>query len=99
MDPIHWYLAGAKAAAAVLAAGCTIIKLAQESPLTGYTLLEFARPAGIAEGVFEVMTADPAQTGHLITRPTDRRSEEPLVPLFIWNTPWAIRRQAGFKTS
>jgi succinate-semialdehyde dehydrogenase / glutarate-semialdehyde dehydrogenase len=54
--------------ATALAAGCTILlKPAEETPLTAYKLLEYARRAGIPEGVFEMVTGDPAQIGKLIT--------------------------------
>jgi succinate-semialdehyde dehydrogenase/glutarate-semialdehyde dehydrogenase len=54
--------------ATALAAGCTILlKPAEETPLTAYKLLEYARRAGIPEGVFEMVTGDPVQIGKLIT--------------------------------
>jgi succinate-semialdehyde dehydrogenase / glutarate-semialdehyde dehydrogenase len=54
--------------ATALAAGCTIIiKPAEETPLTAYKLLEYARRAGIPEGVFEMVTGDPAVIGGLMT--------------------------------
>ncbi len=46
--------------ATALAAGCTmIIKPSELTPLTAYKLLEYARKAGIPEGVFEMVTGDP----------------------------------------
>jgi succinate-semialdehyde dehydrogenase/glutarate-semialdehyde dehydrogenase len=54
--------------ATALAAGCTIIiKPSEETPLTAYKLLEYARRAGIPEGVFEMVTGDPAQIGQAMT--------------------------------
>lgn len=54
--------------ATALAAGCTIIvKPAEETPLTAYKLLEYARKAGIPEGVFEIVTGDPIEIGQLVT--------------------------------
>ncbi|MFM0203695.1 NAD-dependent succinate-semialdehyde dehydrogenase [Paraburkholderia fungorum] len=54
--------------ATALAAGCTvIIKPAEETPLTAYKLFEYARRAGIPEGVLEMVTGDPVQIGQLIT--------------------------------
>ena len=51
-----------------MAAGCTIIiKPAEETPLTAYKLLEYARRAGIPEGVFEMVTGDPVRIGQLMT--------------------------------
>jgi succinate-semialdehyde dehydrogenase / glutarate-semialdehyde dehydrogenase len=58
----------ARKVATALAAGCTIIiKPAEETPLTAYKLLEYARRAGIPEGVFEMVTGDPAVIGGLMT--------------------------------
>lgn len=57
--------------ATALAAGCTmIIKPAEETPLTAYKLLEYARKAGIPEGVFEMVTGDPKAIGEAFTRDT-----------------------------
>lgn len=57
--------------ATALAAGCTmIIKPAEETPLTAWKLLEYAREAGIPEGVFEMVTGDPAAIGEAFTRDT-----------------------------
>jgi succinate-semialdehyde dehydrogenase / glutarate-semialdehyde dehydrogenase len=54
--------------ATALAAGCTmIIKPSEETPLTGYKLLEYARKAGIPEGVFEMVTGNPKEIGELFT--------------------------------
>ncbi|BCQ28809.1 NAD-dependent succinate-semialdehyde dehydrogenase (plasmid) [Caballeronia sp. NK8] len=54
--------------ATALAAGCTILlKPAEQTPLTAYKLLEYARRAGIPEGVFEMVTGDPVQIGKLTT--------------------------------
>lgn len=54
--------------ATALAAGCTmIIKPSEETPLTAYLLLDYARRAGIPEGVFEMVTGDPKQIGALFT--------------------------------
>ncbi|VVD94122.1 NAD-dependent succinate-semialdehyde dehydrogenase [Pandoraea soli] len=58
----------ARKVATALAAGCTIIiKPAEETPLTAYKLLEYARRAGIPEGVFEMVTGDPASIGGMMT--------------------------------
>lgn len=55
--------------ATALAAGCTmIIKPAEETPLTAYKLLEYARQAGIPPGVFEMVTGDPQAIGAAFTR-------------------------------
>jgi succinate-semialdehyde dehydrogenase/glutarate-semialdehyde dehydrogenase len=55
-----------------LAAGCTmIIKPAEETPLTAYKLLEYARKAGIPDGVFEMVTGNPKEIGGVFT--TDPR--------------------------
>lgn len=55
--------------ATALAAGCTmIIKPSEETPLTAYKLLEYARRAGIPEGVFEMVTGNPQEIGALFTR-------------------------------
>lgn len=52
--------------ATALAAGCTmIIKPSEETPLTAYKLLEYARRAGIPEGVFEMVTGNPKEIGEL----------------------------------
>ncbi|WP_456281467.1 NAD-dependent succinate-semialdehyde dehydrogenase [Cupriavidus sp. JZ107] len=54
--------------ATALAAGCTmVIKPSEETPLTAYMLLEYARRAGIPEGVFEMVTGNPQQIGALFT--------------------------------
>ena len=54
--------------ATALAAGCTmIVKPSEETPLTAYKLLEYARRAGIPEGVFEMVTGDPRAIGEAIT--------------------------------
>lgn len=55
--------------ATALAAGCTmIIKPAELTPLTAWKLLEYAREAGIPEGVFEMVTGDPQAIGEAFTR-------------------------------
>ena len=57
--------------ATALAAGCTmIIKPSEETPLTAYRLLEYARRAGIPEGVFEMVTGNPKEIGELFTGDT-----------------------------
>ncbi|MCT9127366.1 NAD-dependent succinate-semialdehyde dehydrogenase [Cupriavidus gilardii] len=54
--------------ATALAAGCTmVIKPSEETPLTAYKLLEYARQAGIPEGVFEMVTGNPQEIGALFT--------------------------------
>ena len=54
--------------AVALAAGCTmIVKPSEETPLTAYKLLEYARRAGIPAGVFEMVTGDPKAIGKAIT--------------------------------
>lgn len=54
--------------ATALAAGCTmIIKPSELTPLTAYKLLEYARKAGIPEGVFEMVTGNPKEIGELFT--------------------------------
>ncbi|MBO4120420.1 NAD-dependent succinate-semialdehyde dehydrogenase [Cupriavidus gilardii] len=54
--------------ATALAAGCTmVIKPSEETPLTAYKLLEYARKAGIPEGVFEMVTGNPQEIGALFT--------------------------------
>lgn len=54
--------------ATALAAGCTmIIKPSEETPLTAYKLLDYARRAGIPEGVFEMVTGNPKEIGELFT--------------------------------
>lgn len=54
--------------ATALAAGCTmIIKPAEETPLTAWKLLEYAREAGIPEGVFEMVTGDAKAIGEAFT--------------------------------
>jgi succinate-semialdehyde dehydrogenase/glutarate-semialdehyde dehydrogenase len=54
--------------ATALAAGCTmIVKPSELTPLTAYKLLKYARDAGIPEGVFELVTGDPAAIGQAIT--------------------------------
>lgn len=58
----------ARKIATALAAGCTmIIKPSEETPLTAYKLLEYARKAGIPAGVFEMVTGNPKQIGELFT--------------------------------
>ncbi|WP_144107534.1 NAD-dependent succinate-semialdehyde dehydrogenase [Paraburkholderia sp. BCC1886] len=58
--------------ATALAAGCTmIIKPSELTPLTAYKLLEYARKAGIPEGVFEMVTGNPKEIGDVFT--TDSR--------------------------
>ncbi|MFA4914683.1 MAG: NAD-dependent succinate-semialdehyde dehydrogenase [Burkholderiaceae bacterium] len=58
----------ARKIATALAAGCTmIIKPSELTPLTAYKMLEYARNAGIPEGVFEMVTGDPRQIGELFT--------------------------------
>ena len=57
--------------ATALAAGCTmIIKPSEETPLTAYKLLDYARAAGIPEGVFEMVTGNPKEIGELFTSDT-----------------------------
>ena len=57
--------------ATALAAGCTmIIKPSEETPLTAYRLLEYARRAGIPEGVLEMVTGNPKEIGELFTGDT-----------------------------
>jgi succinate-semialdehyde dehydrogenase/glutarate-semialdehyde dehydrogenase len=52
--------------ATALAAGCTmVIKPSEETPLTAYKLLEYARKAGIPEGVFEMVTGNPKEIGEV----------------------------------
>lgn len=54
--------------ATALAAGCTmIIKPSEETPLTAYKLLEYARRAGIPDGVLEMVTGNPAEIGKVFT--------------------------------
>lgn len=54
--------------ATALAAGCTmVIKPSEETPLTAYKLLDYARRAGIPEGVFEMVTGNPQEIGALMT--------------------------------
>ncbi|TXC72975.1 NAD-dependent succinate-semialdehyde dehydrogenase [Sphingomonas ginsenosidivorax] len=54
--------------ATALAAGCTmIIKPSEETPLTAYKLLDYARKAGIPEGVFEMVTGNPKAIGEAFT--------------------------------
>ncbi len=61
--------------ATALAAGCTmIVKPSQETPLTAYKLLEYARQAGIPAGVFEMVTGDPKAVGEAIT--SDQRIQK-----------------------
>ncbi|WP_394834507.1 NAD-dependent succinate-semialdehyde dehydrogenase [Pendulispora rubella] len=51
-----------------LAAGCTmILKPSELTPLTAYKLLDYARRAGIPEGVFEMVTGVPSEIGALFT--------------------------------
>jgi succinate-semialdehyde dehydrogenase / glutarate-semialdehyde dehydrogenase len=58
--------------ATALAAGCTmVIKPSEETPLTAYKLLEYARMAGIPEGVFEMVTGNPKEIGEVFV--TDSR--------------------------
>ena len=58
----------ARKIATALAAGCTmIIKPSELTPLTAYKMLEYARKAGIAEGVFEMVTGDPKRIGEMFT--------------------------------
>ena len=47
-----------------------IIKPAEETPLTAYKLLEYARQAGIPAGVFEMVTGDPQAIGEAFTSDT-----------------------------
>ncbi|MBP2171305.1 succinate-semialdehyde dehydrogenase/glutarate-semialdehyde dehydrogenase [Erwinia toletana] len=57
--------------ATALAAGCTmIIKPAEETPLTAWKLLEYAREAGIPAGVFEMVTGDPQAIGEAFASDT-----------------------------
>lgn len=57
----------ARKVATALAAGCTmIIKPSEETPLTAYKLLEYARKAGIPEGVLEMITGNPAEIGKIL---------------------------------
>jgi succinate-semialdehyde dehydrogenase/glutarate-semialdehyde dehydrogenase len=57
--------------ATALAAGCTmIIKPSEQTPLTAYKLLEYARKAGIPEGMFEMVTGNPKEIGKLFTGDT-----------------------------
>jgi succinate-semialdehyde dehydrogenase / glutarate-semialdehyde dehydrogenase len=57
--------------ATALPAGCTmIIKPSEQTPLTAYKLLEYARKAGIPEGVFEMVTGNPKEIGKLFTGDT-----------------------------
>ncbi|WP_232965960.1 NAD-dependent succinate-semialdehyde dehydrogenase [Pseudomonas palleroniana] len=54
--------------ATALAAGCTmVIKPAEDTPLTALKLLEYARKAGIPEGVLEVVVGDPKAIGLILT--------------------------------
>jgi succinate-semialdehyde dehydrogenase/glutarate-semialdehyde dehydrogenase len=54
--------------ATALAAGCTmVIKPAEDTPLTAFKLLEYARKAGIPEGVLEVVAGDPREIGLILT--------------------------------
>lgn len=56
----------ARKIATALAAGCTmIIKPSELTPLTAYKMLEYARKAGIPEGVFEMVTGNPKEIGEL----------------------------------
>jgi len=58
----------ARKIATALAAGCTmIIKPSELTPLTAYRMLDYARKAGIPEGVFEMVTGDPRHIGELFT--------------------------------
>lgn len=57
--------------ATALAAGCTmVIKPSEVTPLTAYKLLDYARRAGIPEGVFEMVTGNPKEIGALFTGDT-----------------------------
>jgi succinate-semialdehyde dehydrogenase/glutarate-semialdehyde dehydrogenase len=47
-----------------------IIKPSEQTPLTAYKLLEYARKAGIPEGVFEMVTGNPKEIGKLFTGDT-----------------------------
>ncbi|RKQ38587.1 NAD-dependent succinate-semialdehyde dehydrogenase [Enterobacter sp. R1(2018)] len=59
----------ARKIATALAAGCTmIIKPAEETPLTAYKLLEYARRAGIPQGVFEMVTGEAKAIGEAFTQ-------------------------------
>ncbi|WP_300757167.1 NAD-dependent succinate-semialdehyde dehydrogenase [Janthinobacterium sp.] len=61
----------ARKIATALAAGCTmIIKPSELTPLTAYKLLEYARRAGIPEGVFEMVTGNPKDIGQLFVSDT-----------------------------
>lgn len=52
--------------ATALAAGCTVVvKPSEQTPLTAYKLLEYARKAGIPEGVFEMVTGNPKEIGEV----------------------------------
>ncbi|WP_248732537.1 NAD-dependent succinate-semialdehyde dehydrogenase [Pseudomonas sp. MWU13-2517] len=54
--------------ATALAAGCTmVIKPAEDTPLTAFKLLKYARKAGIDEGVLEVVVGDPREIGLILT--------------------------------
>lgn len=54
--------------ATALAAGCTmVIKPAEDTPLTAFKLLEYARKAGIEPGVLEVVVGDPREIGLIFT--------------------------------
>lgn len=54
--------------APALAAGCTVVlKPAEDTPLTALKLLEYARKAGIPEGVLEMVVGDPAEIGGVLT--------------------------------
>ncbi len=54
--------------APALAAGCTaIVKPSGETPLTALKLLEYARRAGIPEGVLEMVTGNSSIIGELFT--------------------------------
>ncbi|NYI01627.1 NAD-dependent succinate-semialdehyde dehydrogenase [Cupriavidus plantarum] len=54
--------------ATALAAGCTmVIKPSELTPLTAYKLLEYARRAGIPEGVFEMVMGNPKEIGEVFT--------------------------------
>jgi len=58
----------ARKIATALAAGCTmIIKPSELTPLTAYKMLEYARRAGIPEGVFEMVTGNPKEIGEQFT--------------------------------
>ncbi|MEQ8262119.1 NAD-dependent succinate-semialdehyde dehydrogenase [Pseudohaliea sp.] len=56
-------------AAPALAAGCTmVLKPAEQTPLTALALARLALEAGIAPGVFNVVTGPPVEIGAVLTR-------------------------------